>query len=195
MTASAHAELLADLARRYREPARHYHTLEHVAELLAWLEHLRAHALRPDLIAWAIWFHDAVYDPRGRHNEAESAALARTMLPQVGLDAKDCEAVAELVLATAHHHAREVVGDVALFLDLDLSILGAPAARYDAYTQQVRAEYAFVPDDVFREKRGGLLAAWLQRSRLYFTEVGHALFHAQAQANLARELVALDPMC
>jgi predicted metal-dependent HD superfamily phosphohydrolase len=188
---TVHAELLTDLCARYREPGRHYHTLEHVAELLGWLEQLRTHAARPSLIAWSVWFHDAVYDPQRSDNEAQSAALARTMLPGLGLSEEECEQVCAQVLATAAHHAQHAEGDTALFLDLDLSILAAPEVRYDAYAQQVRAEYAFVPDHTFRTKRAALLTAFLARPRLYFSDVCHALFDAQARANLAREIGAL----
>lgn len=189
---NARAEHLVELCRRYREPTRHYHTLEHVAEMLGWLEILRGHAERPALVAWAIWFHDAVYDPTRRDNEAQSAALAGRMLPPLGLTTSDCERVCELVMGTAQHHAQEADGDLALFLDLDLAILGMPEERYEAYTQQVRAEYAFVPPATFCAKRADLVAAWLHRPQLYFTEVGRTLFERPARENLARELHVLE---
>lgn len=182
------APILDELRARYREPQRHYHTTEHVDELLGLLQVLRAHAVRTDLVAWAIWFHDAVYDPTRPDNEAESAALARQRLPGLGLQPSDVEAVSRMVLATAGHQWRDGVADTALFLDLDLSILAARPERYDAYVAQVRAEYAFVPEQTFVYKRAQLLRAWLARSSLYFTEVGRARFEAAARDNIAREL-------
>ncbi|MDB4988623.1 MAG: metal-dependent phosphohydrolase [Myxococcaceae bacterium] len=182
------SQILTDLRVRYREPQRHYHTLEHVAELLLLLEQLREHVAQPERLEWAIWFHDAVYDPTRRDNEQKSAELARSALTEHGLAADDVAAVAALVQATAGHQWTDGQADSALFLDLDLSILGAQPERYDAYVAQVRAEYAFVPEATFREKRGALLEGWLARPQLYFSELGRARFEQAARSNIAREL-------
>ena len=47
--------------------------------------------------------------------------------------------------------------DEVLLIDVDLSILGAEAQRFAQYEQQIRAEYAFVPEDLFRTTDGRLL--------------------------------------
>jgi predicted metal-dependent HD superfamily phosphohydrolase len=139
-------------------------------------------------LAWAIWFHDAVYDPMRVDNEAKSAALAHEQLALLGLAPADVETVVQMVLATAGHQWRDGKPDTALFLDLDLSILGARPERYDAYVAQVRAEYGFVPAAVFRAKRGELVRAWLARPSLFFSELGRARFELAARKNLTREL-------
>jgi predicted metal-dependent HD superfamily phosphohydrolase len=82
--------------------------------------------------------------------------------------------------------------DLALFLDIDLSILGAPEPVYDQYEQDIRAEYAFVPADAYRAGRGAILKGFLSRPRLYFTDIAHAEWDAAARANLARALRALE---
>jgi len=180
--------LLDELRARYCEPQRHYHTMEHVDELLGLLDALRTHATRTDLLSWAIWFHDAVYDPTRPDNEAKSAELAQQRLSALGLEPADVEAVARMVLATAGHQWRDGVADTALFLDLDLSILAARPQRYDAYVAQVRAEYAFVPEETFVHKRRELLRAWVARPSLYFTDMGRSRFEEAARVNIAREL-------
>jgi predicted metal-dependent HD superfamily phosphohydrolase len=193
MPTSASERVIEALRVRYREPQRHYHTLEHVDELLTLFAAERARAQRPDHIEWAIWFHDAIYDPQRSDNEARSAALARASLIDAGLARADISAVVALISATADHQWRDGQPDTALFLDLDLSILGAAPDRYDAYVRQVRAEYAFVPEPVFRRKRAELLSAWLSRPALYFTEFARARFEPQARQNLARELAIEKP--
>ncbi|MDB4974894.1 MAG: hypothetical protein JWN48_3235 [Myxococcaceae bacterium] len=184
------SSLLDELRARYREPQRHYHTLEHIDELLALLGALKAHAQKPARIECAIWFHDAIYDPTRGDNEARSAELARDSLLSLRVEPADVEAVVAMILATAGHQWRDGEPDTALFLDLDLSILGAAPARYDAYVEQVRREYAFVPAATFRTERARLLRAWLTRPQLYLTEPGRARFELQARANLTRELGA-----
>jgi predicted metal-dependent HD superfamily phosphohydrolase len=60
----------ADLAKRYGEAHRHYHTLVHVDRMLGLLDET---GLGNDRIELAIWFHDCVYDPLASDNEAASA--------------------------------------------------------------------------------------------------------------------------
>lgn len=39
------------------------------------------------------------------------------------------------------------------FLDIDMAILGAPADEYNSHAKQVREEYSFLPDDVYKNLR------------------------------------------
>ena len=70
--AGAGARLLA----AYGDPARRYHDLHHLAEVLGHVDTLEAVATDPVAVRLAAWFHDAVYDPKALDNEERSAALA-----------------------------------------------------------------------------------------------------------------------
>ena len=61
----------------FAEPQRHYHNQQHIAECLTQFDAARNIARRPEAIEFAIWFHDAVYDPKAGDNEEKSAALAK----------------------------------------------------------------------------------------------------------------------
>ena len=62
------------LAAAYQAPSRHYHTLQHVDNLL---KRLDATVLQDaPVVELAVWFHDAVYNAFKSDNEARSAALA-----------------------------------------------------------------------------------------------------------------------
>ena len=47
--------------------------------------------------------------------------------------------------------------DAQLLVDIDLSILGSPAERFERYDQDVRKEYAWVPGFRYQEARAQVL--------------------------------------
>lgn len=178
------AAIEEDLVRRYGEPHRRYHTQEHVRDLLALLGD------EDWTLVAAAWFHDAIYDTHRTDNEALSAELARASLTELGF--ASVETVVQIILATAKHDGIGLFAPGLLFLDADLSILGAPATRYREYAAQIREEYAWVPEPQFREGRRGILERFLTRPRLYFTDAMRARFEEQARANLREEIAALS---
>lgn len=174
---------LAALLDHYREPQRHYHTLQHLRECFAAFDLLQDQAIRPGEIELAIWFHDAVYEPQRRDNEMLSADLAVDCLRQAGAGDVVVERVRDMILATQRHDAGGD-GDCAILLDVDLAILGAAPARFAEYEAQIRAEYAHVPDEAYRAGRGRVLAGFLARPRLYLTDSFFERYERQARRNL-----------
>lgn len=189
-------ELIRALRRRYAEPQRHYHTWEHVESLLSHFRRWVRHFHRPDPLLWAVYWHDAIYDPHACDNEALSAQLfereAAGHLPP-----DDISFAAAAIRATATHTLPDEFSDkdkedCALFLDLDLSILGAPQQVYDRYETAIRAEYDFVEEGRYRNLRSGVLQGLLGRDRIYLTDLAHAEWEMKARANLARTVRALE---
>ena len=190
------AALMEALRQRYDEPQRHYHTWAHIEALLGhyrrWVRYLN----RPGPVLWALYWHDAVYDPNAKDNEELSAQLLEQ--DAAGhLSPHDIDFAAAIIRATATHTVPEGLSerdteDLALFLDMDLSVLGAPEPVYDQYERDIRAEYAFVPEDAYRAGRGAILTDFLSRPRLYFTDIAHAEWDAAARANLTRALRVLE---
>jgi predicted metal-dependent HD superfamily phosphohydrolase len=170
-------------------PHRQYHTTAHLVDCLDQLDEAPAGADR-DLAEAALWFHDAVYDPRAGDNEERSAAWARNALTSLGVSAAAAGEVARLVLATRHS---EVPADTlaALVCDVDLSILGRDEEAYDEFERRVRREYAWVPDPLFRAERARILSGFLRREPLYHTPLFHARFERRAKDNLARAVARL----
>lgn len=186
------AALKDALAARHREAGRHYHGMAHVEALLRWLDQSRDLASDARAIEAAIWFHDAVYDPRSKCNEAESAQLARRELAALQWPEAAIAKVEALVLATAGHApADNADEDTRLLLDLDLSILGQPPDVYAAYSAAIRAEYRHVDEADYRAGRRRVLQSFLQRPAIYQTARWHAAWEVQARANIAEELAAL----
>ncbi|MGW2665267.1 HD domain-containing protein [Nocardia tengchongensis] len=190
--AGPHAHAVGeDLVRRYREPHRRYHTVEHLAAMLAVIDDLAADAADLDAVRYAAFFHDAVYAMDGTDNEEASARLAESTLPALGLDAATVAEVARLVRLTGGHHPDPADRNGAVLCDADLAILAADESGYAAYTAAVRAEYAHVPDDLFRSGRAAVLAALAEGPALFRTPTARARFEAPARANLAAEIASL----
>ncbi|HEY8357690.1 MAG TPA: N-methyl-D-aspartate receptor NMDAR2C subunit [Ramlibacter sp.] len=184
--------LMNQLVAAYSERHRHYHTLQHLRECLAHFDAAATLARHPAEVELALWFHDAVYDPRAADNEERSAQWARASVLAAGCDAAVAQRVHDLVLATKSHQAADGDPDAALLLDVDLAILGALPARFDEYERQVRAEYAHVETEAFRPRRARVLAGFLERPRIYATEVFFDALEPRARANLQRSVASLS---
>ncbi|MEO7746027.1 MAG: metal-dependent phosphohydrolase, partial [Actinomycetota bacterium] len=182
----------ADLLRRYGEPHRRYHDVRHLTEVLDGVDELAAHALDPDAVRLAAWFHDAVYDVRAPAgaSEAASADLAASVLALLGHPGVD--AVVRLVRLTATHDPAADDADGQVLCDADLRILAADDARYAEYARDVRAEYAHVPDADFAAGRAAVMGALLAHDRLYATATARERWEARGRANVAAELARLS---
>jgi predicted metal-dependent HD superfamily phosphohydrolase len=177
------------LVARYAEPHRRYHTWGHIQACLDELSGLHGLSDRDrEVLRLAIWWHDAVYDPRRSDDEEQSAELARRELAKAGTADDVGQEVARLILLTKGHEVG--VGDRlgALLVSIDLSILGADPKAYADYSAAVREEYEFVPEEAFRAGRAAILARFLQSRRIFPHEDFAERLEAQARANLTKEL-------
>lgn len=168
-----------------------YHNLSHIAACLRELDAQRCDAAAADQVEFALWLHDAIYDPTRRDNEARSAELAASVATQLGLPADWIEDCRGLILATRHAEGPQTA-DQRLICDVDLSILAAPPEEYDAYRQAIRSEYAFAGDADFRAGRAQFLRSMLARPSIFHTQRYRAAAEVTARANLARELNRID---
>lgn len=181
-----------ELERAYAEPHRRYHTRRHIEQCLALLDTV------PDLmdserqvLTWAIWWHDAVYDAKASDNEAKSAEMAKGDLRDLGATIHQRDEVARLIRLTAGHQVEEGDRLGEILVSIDLSILAAPPADYDAYAAQVREEYAHVPDELWRAGRGRVLRHFLDAPVIYPDADSAFRWEEAARENLARELASL----
>jgi predicted metal-dependent HD superfamily phosphohydrolase len=181
------------LAAAYQSPERHYHNLDHLAEMFRTVGGLAAITDDLRFVHLAIWFHDAVYDSRAKDNEARSADLAVKLLGPAGVPRSDLEKLVRLIDATAHRADAPPPNDreANLLLDADLAILGAPSARYREYAAAIRAEYDWVPDAEYRTGRAAVLRGFQSRPRLFRTDALHSECDEQARLNLRWELNSL----
>lgn len=190
------AEIHQSLRRRYAEPHRAYHGQSHIDAMLAGLKRCQPLLASVDAVELAIWFHDAIYDPAAQDNEARSAALLLTEL-NGRADAALLERTARMIQATATHAVPlglppDLERDTALFLDLDLAVLGADPTAYDAYERGIAAEYIPVHGEArFLAGRLAFLKALLGRSRLFLTDESHDRLDTPARTNISRAIEGL----
>jgi predicted metal-dependent HD superfamily phosphohydrolase len=184
------AAVSSELAAAYDGAGRHYHDLRHVLHCLRLLDEVRGEYDDADAIEAAIWFHDAVYDATRPDNEARSADLAERQLRAMGAGETFVITVHDLILDT-RHTAPPTSADGRWLVDIDLSILAAPAELYDAYDQAIRLEYAHVPEKAYRAGRTSVLRSFLARPAIYLTEYFRVRYEAAARDNLARSIRSL----
>jgi len=172
----------------YQEPQRHYHhTLQHLRECLRLLDESAPRTRDIALVGMALWFHDAIYDVHEHDNERLSADWAIRVLSAAQVTQTTIAEIESLIMVTAHAQFPHTPLEH-LITDIDLAILGASPARFAEYETQIRQEYAWVAPEIYREKRGVILAGFLARPRLYQTPMLYESLEAQARLNLTQVL-------
>lgn len=175
----------------YSQQERHYHTLKHIQAMLSFLGAHKEHIKNWGSVVMATWYHDATYDTRSKTNEEKSADLAAQDLQELRLPEDVIDSTKKLILATKRHELDETNPDSAIFLDADLSILARPASVYDAYSENIRKEYGWVPEAEYRIGRKIVLESFLQRERIYFSPFMQNS-DVIARENITRELAKLS---
>ena len=195
VTPVAITALWQDIATRYSEPQRAYHTLDHLKQLFGQFEQIKPCLHEPHLIALALYYHDVIYDPRRSDNELKSAEYAIEAL-RCSLSEDQCQSIYALIMMTATHQIdtlahEDKISDTAYLLDMDLSILGAPWSEYQVYAQAVRQEYVHVAKENYRVGRIAVLEKLLAHSSLYLTAYYHKRLEKRARKNIKREITLL----
>lgn len=183
------------IRNHYQESGRYYHTLNHIDCMFKQMDKVVGKLQDTEAVSLAILFHDVIYDPTKSDNEQRSADLFRQFAVECLSDWQEerIQKVFDWILATQKHQASdEKCLDLMYFLDIDLQVLGWPVAQYDLYASQIRQEYSFVPEDIYRQKRPEVLKNFLKRLRLYQTDDFYEEFEIQARSNLQREISRLE---
>lgn len=171
---------------RLSEPHRHYHDLRHVLEMWAWHKQYCDGRFNPQMIASFCLYHDAVYYPDAKDNEARSAELWKQDSIDVPYNLSQMTQIA--IEASANHFQKPQWLCVRWCLDLDLLRLGAPESEFTQHGIAIRAEFCHVNDvdwiRISAEWRTKVLA---QPSIFSFPQF--AAFETTARRNLARALV------
>jgi len=183
---SAAQSHFSNLCQAYTEPQRHYHTLDHITQMLNWLDEAGV----DDVAAlWAAWYHDWVYNPGKKDNEARSGVQASAVLSEIGVEASIIGRVVRIIEATKDHKVDGAADQVLHFvLDADMAILGVPEQQYEQYCSAVRSEFKSVPNFLYKRGRKKFLQSVLKQEKIYSTDWFFERFEAQARINVELEL-------
>jgi len=181
----------SEISKNYSEKKRHYHNLNHLDNLAGQLLPVKGQIGDWSLIVFAIAYHDIIYNIVKSDNEEQSAAFAGKKLIALNLSEVQKKKCLAQILATKAHQKNED-HDTNLFIDADLSILGAGEKSYDLYTQQIRKEYRLYPDFIYNPGRKKVLLHFLEYQSIFKTDYFREKYEAQAKENLRRELASLD---
>lgn len=182
----------AGLIRRWSEPHRTYHNVDHLRAVLEAIDVLAEHAADLTAVRLAAWFHDAVYDGRPGDDERASATLAADTLRGLDLEKHLIAEVIRLVQLTVTHDPASGDANGAVLCDADLAVLGGDPNQYASYASSIRAEYSHVPDEAFRAGRADVLRRLLALDPLYRTPTARARWQDAARHNLRGELALLS---
>ncbi len=185
------ATILSDLVNAYSHRSRHYHNLEHVQNLLNLSELFKKN--RDDFIVLQLstWFHDYIYDSQSQDNERKSAVYAEKKLKELNITPHIIQLVKLIILSTEKHQPLTANINNAIFLDMDLSILGASKDKYLNYSHAIRQEYIWLSDLEYQKARKQVLSNFLARKRIYFTNYFYQRLELQARKNLELEIQEL----
>ncbi len=205
---------LESLIEAYSQKDRHYHDLHHITagleELSCFLSSLKlsyesSHCSGYDENNYSTWYyavqfawfyHDAIYSTGGiknnkliivKDNEERSAELACKVAEEIGMTKKFIKDVKRLILSTKHNkQPQDFAGKT--IIDLDLSILGQPKKIFDLYELNIRKEYLWVPEEIFKIERMKVLKSFLNRTNIYCTDYFRDKYEEQAKSNIQRSL-------
>lgn len=192
--------LFDEIMRQYSEKSRRYHTPDHLRFGFETLDSVFA-AEDPTLglVEAAFWYHDFVYVPVRRDNEAKSAFVAEDRLQRgLGISKEVATQVSHLIVATSHTRPPQT-REATILLDTDLAILGAEPEVFDTYAKNIWLEYqGFVEYADFCYGRLKLLKEFQRKPLFWSSEMQNSVFEQRAKANIQRaidELEAKESSC
>ena len=183
-------ELWIEIEKNYSSKKRHYHTLQHLDNLLSQLTDVKSEIQNWETILFTLFYHDIIYNSTKSDNEEKSAELAENRMKQVSISKDKIELCRKQILATKSH-IKSTDSDTNYFTDADLSVLGQNWDTYLLYYKNVRKEYSIYPALVYNFGRKKVLNHFLSMDRIFKTDFFYNKFEAQAKQNLKQEIESL----
>lgn len=183
--------LWLEIFTKYSEPKRHYHTIDHLEDMVTNLKEVKGKIDDWDTTLFAVFYHDIIYRASSKTNEADSAKLAKKRLTEIGFNKDKIDKCLAMILATKQHLPSED-NDTNYLIDADLAILGKNPEDYQKYSNQIREEYTIYADFMYNSGRKKALLHFLEMDAIYKTEHFLKKQEEQARINIKNELDNLN---
>lgn len=177
--------MLDDVKDAYHDPARGYHGWGHIMQCLLLLEDMRPLVEDLEAVQLALLFHDVVFVPGSPNNELLSAEKAEEWLRAADAPEVDIATVRALILDTKHVTPSETA-DGRLVQDIDLH--GFTNEDFSVAANGIRHEFKDVSDEVYYPERVKILQWFLDKPRLYQTELFFQTYEQVARKNIQAEI-------
>lgn len=175
-----------DLLSHYSEKFRKYHNIEHLEQMFYQYDLYKAKVENPLEVAISIFYHDIIYQVSRKDNEAKSADYAKNLFKNKEIN---MQIIKDLILATKDHNAK--TNDEKFMVDFGLSILGQNGESYLEYCKKIRKEYRIYPNLIYNPGRKKVLMHFLEKERIFQTDIFYQQFEKKARLNLQTELDSL----
>lgn len=183
-------ELWNEIEKKYSQKHRHYHTLQHLENLLIEITEIKIEVTDWHTTLFSLFYHDIIYNPLKNNNEEKSAAFAVKRLSLLSVPQQIISNCQNQIIATKNH-LMSADADTNYFIDADLSILGKPWEIYENYARDVRKEYAIYPAIIYNRGRKNVLSHFIKMDRIFKTKYFFEKYEHQAKQNLLHELNSL----
>lgn len=175
----------------YGKKNRYYHNLTHLEHLYKSLVEIKDKIRDWDMILFALFYHDYVYNVLKKDNEEQSAKKAVKILNSLSIDTDRIYLCNAIILATKGHNVAKN-SDLNYFTDADLSILGSDWKDYEIYFKNVRKEYKYYPDFMYNKGRIKVLTHFINMPAIFKSDHFYKKFEAEAKKNLQQEIDLLS---
>lgn len=189
------------IVSKYSEKHRYYHNLTHIQTLLQYTNQYASQLKNIQAVKWAVWFHDIIYDPQSKENEVKSNEVWLSFAQETeNIDKTTLNLVQSMIVGSTTHSLENLPKsillendqDILYFFDFDLSILSSEPEEYQNYAEAIRKEYAYAPDELYKQGRIIVLERFLSR-KIYHSPV-FSLLEAKAKNNIQSELMKLKSL-
>ncbi|PKV49194.1 putative metal-dependent HD superfamily phosphohydrolase [Aquimarina sp. MAR_2010_214] len=176
-----------DVVKYHSKKNRYYHNLSHLEHLYHKLTEVKNEIKDWDIVLFALFYHDYIYNALKQDNEEQSAKKAVGILSSLSIEDNRITLCSDIILATKGHHISENK-DINYFTDADLSILGSDWKNYEEYFKNVRKEYKYYPDFMYNKGRIKVLNHFINMPAIFKSEYFYKRFEAKAKENLQQEI-------
>lgn len=170
---------------------RYYHSLSHLEYLYQSLIIIKDKIRDWDMILFALFYHDYIYNVLKQDNEEQSAKKAVEILQTLSIEKNRISHCTDMIVATKAHNT-STNSDINYFTDADLAILGSDWKDYETYYKNVRKEYKYYPDFMYNKGRIKVLKHFISMPAIFKSDYFSQKFEIKAKENLQQEIDLLS---